>query len=96
MISWSFVWFLLCVYNLQSGMDDAAVAVAAAPGKDNLGKLERMRLFVCLCFSSLLFLVMKPKKKNLCNLFVETGACSWGANCKYSHDTTKRNLISPK
>ncbi len=30
------------------------------------------------------------KKKNLCNLFVETGSCSWGANCKYSHDTTKR------
>jgi hypothetical protein len=23
------------------------------------------------------------KKKNLCNLFVETGACSWGVNCKY-------------
>jgi hypothetical protein len=30
------------------------------------------------------------KKKNLCNLFVETGSCSWGANCKYSHDVSKR------
>ena len=30
------------------------------------------------------------KKKNLCNMFTETGACSWGSNCKYLHDATRR------
>ena len=32
----------------------------------------------------------KKKKVNLCNLYVETGACSWGNNCKYLHDPSRR------
>ena len=36
------------------------------------------------------------KKKNACNIFMDTGHCSWGSKCKYSHDANARRVTNYK